>query len=148
MLTDSSRYSGALLGLACGDALGATLEFERRDTFEPVSGFTGGGVWQLQPGEWTDDTSLALCLATSLVEKQGFCAHDQMQRYWRWYSEGYLSCTGNCFDIGNTTRRALSRFNLSQDPWMGDASPALSGNGALMRLVPVVMAARNDIQSL
>ena len=68
----------------------------------------GGGPFRLQPGQWTDDTSMALCLAESLVEKQGFDASDQMSRYVRWYREGYLSSTGRCFDIGNTTRRRLT----------------------------------------
>ncbi|WP_027847852.1 ADP-ribosylglycohydrolase family protein [Marinospirillum minutulum] len=140
----TSAYRGALLGLACGDALGAPVEFRRRDSFEPLTGMSSGGCWNLEAGQWTDDTSLALCLARSLVEKQGFCAKDQMQRYWRWYSEGYMSCTGDCFDIGNATHRALARFNLSDDPWAGDTNPSMSGNGALMRLAPAVLAAHGQ----
>ena len=63
-----SRYRGALLGLAAGDALGTTLEFTRRGTFTPIEDMIGGGPFRLQPGQWTDDTSMALCLAESLIE--------------------------------------------------------------------------------
>ncbi len=74
------RFRGCLLGLAAGDALGTTVEFMPRGNFEPLKDIIGGGPFKLQPGEWTDDTSMALCLAESLVEKDGF-ALDQMERY-------------------------------------------------------------------
>ena len=67
-----SRYRGALLGLACGDAVGASVEFQPRGTFPPVTGMDGGGPFGLEPGEWTDDTSMALCLAASLLCQGGF----------------------------------------------------------------------------
>jgi len=57
------RYAGALLGLACGDAVGTTVEFSARGSFPPVTDMVGGGPFGLQPGQWTDDTSMALCLA-------------------------------------------------------------------------------------
>ena len=78
------QYRGSLVGLAVGDALGTTGEFKRPGTYEPVTDITGGGPFGLAPGEWTDDTSMALCLAASLVEQQGFDPNDQMQRYVRW----------------------------------------------------------------
>ena len=65
------RFRGALVGLAVGDALGTTLEFKPPGTFKPISDMTGGGPFGLAPGKWTDDTSLALCLADSLVQRQG-----------------------------------------------------------------------------
>lgn len=73
-MNDRERYRGCLLGLACGDAVGTTVEFMPRGTFEPVTGMAGGDPFRLQPGEWTDDTSMALCLATSLVWRHGFDA--------------------------------------------------------------------------
>ena len=79
-----------------GDALGTTLEFKPPGSFEPIDDMVGGGPFRLQPGQWTDDTSMALCLATSLLECGGFDAADQMQRYVRWWREGYLSSTGSC----------------------------------------------------
>ena len=64
----------------------------------------GGGPFDLQPGQWTDDTSMALCFAKSLIERVRFDPTDQMERYVRWWPESYLSSTGSCFDIGNTVR--------------------------------------------
>src|SRR5690349_18139132 len=94
------RYRGCLLGLAVGDAVGTTLEFKRPGTFAPISDMLGGGPFRLKAGQWTDDTSMALCLAASLLERRGFDPRDQMQRYLRWWHKGYMSSTGHCFDIG------------------------------------------------
>src|SRR5207249_5716566 len=128
---------GALLGLAVCDALGAPVEFQRPGTFQPLTGLVGGGVFGLQPGEWTDDTSQALCLAESLVECRGFDPTDQVRRYIRWWREGYLSSNGRCFDIGGTSRRSLERFEVS-GAFASDLAAMTGGsNGSLMRLVPV-----------
>ena len=103
----SGRYRGCLLGLAVGDALGTPLEFKPPGSFTPVTDMIGGGPFNLKPGQWTDDTSMALCLAESLIECRGFNPKDQMERYVRWWKEGHLSSTGTCFDIGKTfTKRA------------------------------------------
>lgn len=131
------RYTGCLLGLACGDAVGTTLEFKPRGSFESITDMIGGGPFNLEPGQWTDDTSMALCLAESLIEKKGFDAIDQMERYVRWYRTGYLSSTGVCFDIGGTTASALRRFEKTRDPFSGSTDSRSAGNGSLMRLAPV-----------
>ena len=133
------RFRGCLLGLAAGDALGTTLEFKRPGTFEPIGDMVGGGPFRLEPGQWTDDTSMALCLATSLLECGGFDAMDQMERYLRWVGQGYLSSTGTCFDAGNTSLRALAKFIRYHDPYAGSTDPHTAGNGSLMRLAPVPM---------
>ena len=135
-----ARFRGCLLGLAAGDAVGTTLEFKPPGTFEPIADMVGGGPFNLLPGQWTDDTSMALCLATSLVERGGFDPLDQMQRYVRWYREGYLSSNGRCFDIGNTVGEALRRFERDGNPMAGSPDPQKAGNGGLMRLAPVAMA--------
>src|SRR5690606_22969693 len=122
------RSRGALLGLAVGDALGTTLELRSPGTFEPLTDMAGGGPFDLKPGEWTDDTSMALCLAESLVEKQGFDPTDQMERYVRWWKHGYFSVKGVCFDIGNATRAALQRFTQTGDPNAGSTDPNTAGN--------------------
>lgn len=134
-----SRFRGALLGLACGDAVGTTVEFKRRGTFELVTDMLGGGPFGLAPGEWTDDTSMALCLATSLVECDGFNPNDQMDRYARWMREGYLSSNGACFDVGLTVSRALREYRNSGNPFSGPTAQNTAGNGCLMRLAPVPM---------
>ena len=132
-------FRGALLGLACGDAVGTTMEFQKRGMFYDLTDMVGGGPFQLQPGQWTDDTSMALCLAASLAETDGFDARDQMTRYRRWMDEGYMSSTGRCFDIGATTHRALDDFKMTGNPWSGPTDPRTAGNGCIMRLVPVPM---------
>lgn len=134
-----NKFRGSLLGLACGDAVGASVEFRKRGTFKPVTDMQAGGIFNLKAGQWTDDTSMALCLATSLIDKQGFDAVDQMQRYCKWRDEGYLSSTGSCFDIGIATSKALSSFKKTGNPFSGDSNPNKAGNGCLMRLAPVVL---------
>lgn len=145
MNSEHDRFRGCLLGLACGDAVGATVEFRPRGTFPPVTDMTGGGPFHLEPGQWTDDTSMALCLASSLIETGDFDPRDQMERYWRWYSRGELSSTGYCFDIGNATQAALLRFHENGEPYSGSTHPHSAGNGCLMRLAPVPMYAYPDL---
>lgn len=145
-ITTRNRFRGCLLGLAAGDALGTTLEFKRPGTFEPIDDMIGGGPFHLSAGEWTDDTSMALCLATSLIETDGFDPMDQMQRYVRWWREGYLSSNGDCFDIGITVSDALSGFERTGDPYSGSTDPMSAGNGSLMRLAPVPMYFAGDTQ--
>ena len=144
--TARERFRGCLLGLAAGDALGTTLEFEQPGSFEPIDDMVGGGPFGLKPGQWTDDTSMALCLATSLVERGGFDAADQMRRYVRWWKEGYLSSTGAFFDIGTTVSTALSRFESSGESYAGSTDPNTAGNGSLMRLAPVPMYFSGDAE--
>ena len=138
-ITIRDRFRGCLLGLAAGDALGVTLEFKSPGTFQPIDDMIGGGPFDLQPGQWTDDTSMALCLAESLIEIGGFDPDDQMQRYVRWRDEGYLSSTGECFDIGNTVWKALSDYDGTAEPYSGSFDPWSAGNGSLMRLAAVPM---------
>lgn len=142
--TEEERFLGCLVGLAVGDALGAAVEFSRPGSFTPVTDLRGGGPHRLPAGYWTDDTSMALCLAESLLEKRGFDPVDQLERYLRWRDKGHLSSTGHCFDIGNTTANALARFARTREPWCGSLSHEHSGNGSLMRLAPVPMYFSHD----
>ena len=138
------RYRGALLGLASGDALGTTVEFRAPGTFEKLKGIVGGGPFRLAPGEWTDDTSMALCLAESLIEKRAFDPIDQLERYTRWLREAHLSSNGKVFDVGMTVRAALARFAQRREPYCGPTDPETAGNGSLMRLAPVPLHFAND----
>jgi ADP-ribosyl-[dinitrogen reductase] hydrolase len=142
-----SRHRGCLVGLAAGDAVGTTLEFRRPGTFSPLTDMVGGGPFGLEPGQWTDDTSMALCLATSLLHKQGFDAQDQMDRYLDWMNNGYMSSTGECFDIGGTVLKALESYRENGDPFAGSTNPRSAGNGCIMRLAPVPMYYANDIET-
>lgn len=144
MITKQERYLGCLLGLATGDALGTTVEFRPPGTFTPLTDMVGGGPFSLKPGEWTDDTSMALCLAESLIHCGGFDARDQMERYVRWWREGHLGSNGKCFDIGGTVRSALRCFLDSGEPFAGSTDPRSAGNGSLMRLAPVPLIFASD----
>ena len=144
--TSLDRHLGCLLGLATGDALGTTLEFTTPGGFTPIDDIVGGGPFHLHPGEWTDDTSMALCLAESLLEKRGFDPADQCDRYLAWRDHGHLSSNGRCFDIGNTVSSALARYRRSKEPFAGSIDPHAAGNGSIMRLAPVPMFYHRDFQ--
>ncbi|MEE7561460.1 ADP-ribosylglycohydrolase family protein, partial [Xanthomonas sp. Kuri4-2] len=135
-VAERARFRGCLLGLAVGDALGTTLEFRAPGSFAPIDDLLGGGPFALRAGQWTDDTSMALCLAHSLLYRRGFDPVDQMNRYCNWYRHGYLSSTGECFDIGNTVRQALERYLQGGPVFSGSDDPRAAGNGSLMRLAP------------
>ncbi len=145
-----NRYRGALLGLAAGDAVGTTLEFKPRGSFKPLTDMVGGGPFGLEPGQWTDDTSMAMCLAESLIRCQEFDVRDQMNRYANWYQHGYWSSTGSCFDIGVATRRAIRNYLVTGEPLAGNTDPKSAGNGSIMRLAPVVLryAGTSELQSM
>jgi ADP-ribosyl-[dinitrogen reductase] hydrolase len=138
-MTTQERFRGCLLGLACGDAVGTTLEFRHRGSFISITDMIGGGPFNLKAGEWTDDTSMALCLAASLVYHNGFHPVDQMNRYCNWMELGYMSSNGTCFDIGVTVHLALNLFRSTGNPFSGSDDPKRAGNGCIMRLAPVPM---------
>ena len=133
-----NRSIGCFLGLAIGDALGAPVEFSSPGTFEPVTGYRSGGPFNLQAGQYTDDTSMALCLADSLLACKGMDLEDQIKCYLRWYHQGENSSTGHCFDIGSGTAQALQRYVSDRNPIAGVESG--QGNGSIMRLAPVAIA--------
>jgi ADP-ribosylglycohydrolase/protein-tyrosine phosphatase len=104
-----ARYLGTLLGLACGDAMGSTLQFRKPGQFAPIADLLGGGHWQLPRGAWTDETAMALCLAESLLATDAFDAADQRRRYRRWQQGGEFSSTGACIGITATVASVLQQ---------------------------------------
>lgn len=137
--TLQDRAIGCLLGLAVGDALGTTLEFSTRDAGPPLTDLVGGGPFHLPAGTWTDDTSMALALADTLIWRRQLDPADLMNRFVNWWKWGEYSATGECFDIGITTRVALAKFEDGGDPIAGSTDPHSAGNGSLMRLAPVAI---------
>ncbi|CAF1507712.1 unnamed protein product, partial [Adineta steineri] len=153
----------SIIGMSLGDALGAHVEFRPRKFLleHPVEDLEGGGTWGLEKGQFTDDTSMALCLAISLVNRHDFVLYDQLVRYKLWYKNGYMSSTGSCFDIGAATKQSICEFerrqkqfmtkyniSLDQIDFLSDSDllknfdvycseDGVAGNGALMRLAPV-----------
>lgn len=133
------RFQGALMGLAVGDALAANTQFRKPGTFAPVGDLLGGGPFDLPRGAWSDDTAMALLLAESLLERDGFDAHDQVQRYGRWTREGYGSATGQCVGIAANVARALATAQYKNQPFAGSHDPEQLDKDSLSRVAPVVM---------
>lgn len=139
------RLIGSLVGLAVGDAVGTTVEFMSRGSFPTVTDMTGGGPFRLPVGAWTDDTSMALCLAESLIANKQLDKKDLLNRFCNWYKNGHNSSTGRCFDIGNTTASALEEF-LHSGATTNNPEDFYAGNGSIMRLAPVAIANYDDVQ--
>jgi ADP-ribosylglycohydrolase len=132
------RVEGALFGLAAGDALGVPVEFEGRALrdADPVLGMRGGGTWRVEPGTWSDDTSLALCLAESIAER-GFDPEDAGRRFLSWLERGLWAARGEAFDVGGATHRALGRIRAGMPAALaGGRGENDNGNGSLMRILP------------
>jgi ADP-ribosyl-[dinitrogen reductase] hydrolase len=133
------RFQGTLFGLATGDAIAAATQYRRPGRFTPVGDMLGGGPFDLPRGGWSDDTAMALCLAESLIERQGFDAGDQVARYRRWQQEGYLSATGQCVGITAGTARALALAQWRRQAFSGPHDPAILDPESLSRVAPVAM---------
>lgn len=144
-MTSRDRAVGALVGLAVGDAVGTTLEFKEPGSFTPITDMVGGGPFRLEPGQWTDDTSMAMCLAESILHAGGHDPADQLRRYVAWWRDGYWSSTGRCFDIGNTVSAALRRFELTGAVTDEPIDDGKAANGSLMRLAPVPIRWHTDL---
>jgi ADP-ribosyl-[dinitrogen reductase] hydrolase len=139
-MSNLNRAIGSLVGLAVGDAVGATNEFQSRATLTPISDMVGGGPFNLKAGQWTDDTSMALCLAESMITSYDeFNADATLMLWCQWMNQGHHSVKGYCFDIGHTTQTALDHFSQHGNPISSLENPAQS-NGSIMRLAPVVLA--------
>lgn len=138
------KFLGCLVGLSVGDALGTTLEFTTYGQAQanPLVDIVGGGPFNLPAGCWTDDTSMALCIADSLIEKQGFDANDIMEKFCNWFHKGYNTPYGHCFDIGIGTVSALRHFK-NNGTFIDDKDAA--GNGVIMRLAPIPMVFYSDL---
>jgi ADP-ribosyl-[dinitrogen reductase] hydrolase len=141
MHLDQAR--GMLMGLAVGDALGAPLEFtEAREPDKYLTEMVGGGAHSTAIGEWTDDTSMALAIAESYQSKAEFQA-DRIQRSFNaWLRDGAFSWRGKCFDIGGTTHLAVTTAERLhyKNPYAGNLDEYGKGNGALMRMAPVIIS--------
>lgn len=143
MTSLADRARGVMLGLACGDALGALVEFRARGTFRTPTRYRNGGTWALRAGQWTDDTAMALALADHLtadVRTSREERADLMGRWVSWWQDGEYSCTGRCFDIGGRTRAALQEWDLRRRTLRPTLQrPYPEGNGAVMRVAPVAL---------
>jgi ADP-ribosyl-[dinitrogen reductase] hydrolase len=134
-----ARFLGALTGLAVGDALAAATQERTPGSFAPIQELVGGGPFALPAGAWSDDTAMALCLAESLLERGGFDARDQMQRYGRWQQHGHLSATGRAVGVTASTTRALALAKWQRKLFSGSHDPSQLDPEPLSRVAPAVM---------
>ena len=146
MRLNRDRMEASFLGLAIGDALGAPVEFWARGSFPPVTGYRRGGFFDVAPGEWTDDTAMALCLARSLLECGKFDHRDQLERYLRWLERGEMSCRGKALGVGKTILRTLIRYRRTGRVYTDIDHERFSGNGSIMRLAPVAIFYADDVE--
>jgi ADP-ribosyl-[dinitrogen reductase] hydrolase len=135
-MTTTDRAIAAYLGLAIGDALGATVEFmtprEIKAKYGVHDKLIGGGWLHLKPGQVTDDTTMSLALGTSILKAGKVDAHAAAQAFDDWMR-------GKPVDIGNTVRRNLLQFRKTGNP-EAPYSDHDAGNGAAMRVLPVALA--------
>ena len=131
-----------ILGLAIGDALGVPVEFEKRNTFK-ITDMTGFGTYNQPVGTWSDDTSLTLVLLEHLFEKSDL---SNLMNKFKSYRNGYLTPYGECFDIGIATSNAIDRY-IAGIPidGIGGKEEWDNGNGALMRISPLAILLKNEV---
>ncbi len=149
------KIVGSIVGLGIGDALGVPAEFRRRGSFREITDYRGGGDYAglidgIPPGYWTDDTSMALCLADSLIATRGYDGNDVLERFSRWEKDGLNSSINYCFDIGRQTLRSIQYYRHHGQPYPLDTElERAAGNGGLMRIAPVIgaYALANDQQA-
>jgi len=143
-----NKLIDGMLGHAVGDALGVPHEFKERSRFRdhPVTGMDGFDTHNQPPGTWSDDTSLSLCLAESLLN--GIDLEDQAAKFIAWREEGYWTAGGSVFDIGGATNVAITKLMDGVDPIVaGGKSEYGNGNGSLMRILPL-LAVTNGMNSI
>ncbi|MBR6467105.1 MAG: ADP-ribosylglycohydrolase family protein [Desulfovibrio sp.] len=134
----TAMAQAVLLGLACGDALGVPVEFKPRGSFK-LAGMQGWGTHRQPPGTWSDDTSLALALAASLVPG-GFDVRQAGRNFQDWLFKGRFTPFGTVFDAGATTANAIARMRKAPSPDLaGGTGEYENGNGSLMRIAPLAL---------
>lgn len=132
-------YDG-IMGLAIGDAIGVPVEFRSRQEISknPVISMREYGTHNQPMGTWSDDTSLTLALMDSIVEYNTIDYRDIMDRFSNWLINCDYTATGEVFDVGNSTSRAIMNYGRGVDPLeCGGASEYENGNGSLMRILPI-----------
>lgn len=132
-----------MMGLVVGDALGCPVQFLGREELRErgaVTEMEGYGTYNMPPGTWTDDSSMALATLASINERNGIDLHDIMERFLDWEFHGAYTPFGKAFDEGNTCSNAIYKYRDSHDlTTCGETDEYSNGNGALMRILPVCL---------
>lgn len=140
------KFTGSLVGLAIGDALGASVEFLERDSYEEIREYRSGGKLNVSLGEYTDDTAMSLCLTQSLIE-DGFDEASQLEHYVKWYKSAYMSADNRVVGVGKTMQRSILRYMSNKNTISESKNPKKSaGNGSLMRIAPIALFNHKNIK--
>ncbi|MCD7822270.1 MAG: ADP-ribosylglycohydrolase family protein [Clostridiales bacterium] len=140
-MSQSEQYKAGIYGLFVGDALGVPVEFTSRTNLEkePVTGMRSGGTHGQPAGTWSDDSSMALCLMASVLDRDGINYDDIMRRFSAWMFDGTYTPYGECFDCGHACVQAISRYQHGTPAELcGGNSLRSNGNGSLMRILPLI----------
>jgi ADP-ribosyl-[dinitrogen reductase] hydrolase len=139
-ITERNIYKDILFGVAVGDALGVPVEFKSRQTIaqKPVTDMTGFGTYNLPAGTFSDDSSLAFCLAEALTQE--FSLRNIGNNFVAWLNNNYWTPRGNIFDVGIATSQAIRRLQGGCNPELaGGMDVSDNGNGSLMRILPLLV---------
>jgi len=141
----ADKAIGMMLGCACGDALGAPLEFMRPEEIKtPVTEMIGGGVHDCAVGETTDDTAMMVAIADAYITKQRFAPDEIALNFMTWRKSGFFGTRNYVFDCGRTVGEAIADMTTTH-PYRGSTVSSASGNGSIMRLAPIVLANHNSV---
>ena len=139
-----SVFRGCLLGAALGNAIGVTNDMRPAKAITPIDHPIGGGLFDIAPGGWTDETAMLLCLAESMIHMRGFDARDVADRFLHWWRDGYMTCAGRVYEVGNTTRMALYTYQQTGNPLQALRAQTASGNGSVTRIAPLALVIMDD----
>lgn len=135
------KYIDGLIGFVVGDAMGVPLEFTKREDLlkQPVTKMIGDGTYNLPAGTWSDDTSMMIATIDSINAKNTIDLKDIALKFAAFKNHASYTATGEVFDIGNTCRMAIDRFEENrEDPTLcGLDDISANGNGSLMRILPI-----------
>ena len=136
-----SKILDGIIGFTVGDSIGVPVEFKSREELKqnPVKDMIGNGTYNMPIGSWSDDTSMTLATLDSIIENKNINTNDMANKFLRWYRKSEYTPTGKIFDIGDTTLRALSKYELKLDEAKrcGGTNKYDNGNGSLMRMLPI-----------
>ena len=150
-LIDRGKLYDGLLGLAIGDSLGVPAEFINRGVLEqdPITDMVSGGIWKQPAGTWSDDTAMTLATIDALNNNNWQANEklyeDIMDNFVAWYTEHKYAANGVRFDIGNTCRKAIENYILRGNVNNCGVQGKHYGNGALMRMLPMVFIGEKNI---
>ena len=145
------KVKGAITGLIIGDALGVPVEFNSRESLikNPVTEMKGYGTYNMPPGTWSDDSSMAIATMTSIVNKQAIDYDDIMNEFLEWIEHGKYTQYQDTFDYGNTTYQALFNYKLGTEAIScGGIGERDNGNGSLMRILPLAFIPDIDYETI